>query len=75
MFSFADGFTISFKKDGHSNMGGGLFFRDKGIFHKKFSTHGDIGIVLKEKQILNFGNDSYGALSGRDIMALTIGLY
>ncbi len=75
MFSYADGFTISFKKDGLANIGGGLFFKDKGIFHKRYSKKSDIGIMLKETQILVFGNDSYGALSGRDIMALTIGLY
>jgi len=75
MFSYVDGFSISFKKDGLSNIGGGLFFRDKGVFHKKFSTKTDIGILLKETQILIFGNDSYGGLSGRDIMALTLGLY
>ncbi|MBY9005046.1 MAG: tryptophanase, partial [Candidatus Lokiarchaeota archaeon] len=75
MFSYADGFTISFKKDGLANMGGGLFFKDKGIFHQKFSQNGDIGIRLKEKQILTFGNDSYGGMSGRDIIALAVGLY
>lgn len=75
MFSYADGFTISFKKDGLANIGGGLFFRDKSIFHKSFSNETDIGIRLKEKQILTFGNDSYGGLSGRDIMALAAGLY
>ncbi|MFW9942021.1 MAG: tryptophanase [Candidatus Thorarchaeota archaeon] len=75
MFSFVDGFTISFKKDGLANIGGGFFFRDKGTFHKKFSIKEDIGISLKEKQILTFGNDSYGAMSGRDIMALATGLY
>jgi len=75
LFSYVDGFTISFKKDGLANMGGGLFFRDQGIFHRKFSVNGDIGIKLKEKQILTFGNDSYGGLSGRDIMALAAGLY
>jgi tryptophanase len=75
LFTLVDGFTISFKKDGLANMGGGLFFRDKGVFHKKFSGEGDIGIKLKEKQILTFGNDSYGGLSGRDIMALAAGLY
>ena len=75
LFSYVDGFTISFKKDGLANMGGGLFFKDKGIFHRKFSEDGDIGIKLKEKQISTFGNDSYGGLSGRDIMALAVGLY
>ena len=75
MFSHADGFTISFKKDGLANMGGGLFFRDRGVFHGRFSGEEDIGTLLKETQILVFGNDSYGGLSGRDIMALTLGLY
>lgn len=75
MFSFADGFTISFKKDGLANIGGGLFFRDRGIFHKKFSNNGDIGIKLKEKQITEYGNDSYGGLSGRDLMTIATGLY
>ncbi len=75
MFSQVDGFTISFKKDGLANIGGGLFFRDKGVFYKKFSTNGNIGTKLKERQILTFGNDSYGGLSGRDIMALAVGLY
>jgi tryptophanase len=75
MFSYVDGFTISFKKDGLANIGGGFFFRDNGLFHKKFSVKEDIGILLKEKQILTFGNDSYGGMSGRDIMALAAGLY
>ncbi|MFN8465697.1 MAG: tryptophanase [Caldilineaceae bacterium] len=75
MFSYADGFTISFKKDGMANIGGGLFFRDQGIFHQRFSVHEDIGARLKEKQILTFGNDSYGGLSGHDIMTIAAGLY
>jgi tryptophanase len=75
MFTYADGFTISFKKDGMANIGGGLFFRDQGAFHRRFSTREDIGIRLKEKQILTFGNDSYGGLSGRDIMSIAGGLF
>ncbi|MFX1304304.1 MAG: tryptophanase [Promethearchaeota archaeon] len=75
MFSYADGFTVSFKKDGLANIGGGFFFKDKGIFHKKLSINEDIGIKLKEKQLMTFGNDSYGGMSGRDIMALAAGLY
>lgn len=75
MFSYADGFTISFKKDGLANIGGGLFFRDQGSFYQKFSDNGNIGTKLKEKQILTFGNDSYGGLSGRAIMSIAVGLY
>lgn len=82
LFSYCDGFTASLKKDGHSNMGGVLAFRDKGYFWKKFSDfdeHGnvinDVGITLKVKQISSYGNDSYGGMSGRDIMALACGLY
>ena len=74
MFVYADGFTISFKKDGLANIGGGLFFRDQGCFQQRFSTQVDIGTKLKQKQILTFGNDSYGGLSGRDIMTVAIGL-
>ena len=75
IFACCDGFSISFKKDGLANMGGGLFFRDKGIFHRKYSVNGDIGVRIKEKQIITFGNDSYGGMSGRDIFALASGLY
>ncbi|MFX1388435.1 MAG: tryptophanase [Promethearchaeota archaeon] len=75
MFSYVDGFTISFKKDGLANIGGFLCFKDRGLFHKQFSVEEDIGIKLKEKQILTFGNDSYGGMSGRAIMALAAGLY
>lgn len=82
MFSYCDGFTASLKKDGHANMGGVLAFRDKGLFWKNFSDFNedgtvktDVGILLKVKQISSYGNDSYGGMSGRDIMALAVGLY
>lgn len=82
MFSYCDGFTMSAKKNGHANMGGMLAFRDKGRFWRKFSDFdengnvvNDIGVRLKVKQISCYGNDSYGGMSGRDIMALTAGLY
>ena len=82
MFSYCDGFTMSAKKDGHANMGGMLAFRDKGRFWRKFSEFGpdgsvvtDVGVLLKVKQISCYGNDSYGGMSGRDIMALAAGLY
>ena len=82
MFSYCDAFTMSAKKDGHANMGGMLAFRDRGLFWKNFSDFNedgsiktDVGVLLKVKQISCYGNDSYGGMSGRDIMALAVGLY
>ena len=81
MFSYCDVFTMSAKKDGHANMGGMLAFRDKGLFWKNFSDFDeegnctfDVGVRLKVKQISCYGNDSYGGMSGRDMMALAVGL-
>ncbi|KAK4466377.1 putative Tryptophanase [Cladorrhinum samala] len=71
-FSYAEGFTISLKKDGLANMGGVLSFRDQGLFARKYQG---IGMLLKERQILSYGNDSYGGMSGRDLMAASAGLY
>ncbi|KAF2683812.1 hypothetical protein K458DRAFT_339975 [Lentithecium fluviatile CBS 122367] len=72
MFSYIEGFTISLKKDGLSNMGGVLCFKDKGMFAQ---TYEGIGLRLKERQILCYGNDSYGGMSGRDLMTAVTGLY
>jgi len=71
MFSYADGFTISFKKDGLVNMGGGLFIRQDGLFMKKYPH---IAGRILDYQILTEGHPTYGGLSGRDIMALVYGL-
>jgi tryptophanase len=71
MFSYADGFTISFKKDGLVNMGGGLFLRDAGVFIKKYPHLPD---ALMNHQIVTEGHSSYGGMSGRDIMTLAVGL-
>ncbi len=71
MFSYVDGFTISFKKDGLVNMGGGLFLKDNGLFVKK---HPDIPDALMGYQIDKEGHPTYGGLSGRDIMTLAVGL-
>lgn len=92
MFSYPDGFTISLKKDGLANMGGVLCFRDQGLCAQSYEG---IGMLLKERQILCYGNDSYGgsrfnillvcpfeggtnlcaSVSGRDLMAVSAGLY
>ncbi len=71
MFSFADGFTASFKKDGLANMGGGLFIKNKGFFHKKYPFLLD---ELMNYQIIKEGHPTYGGMSGRDIMTLVYGL-
>lgn len=71
MFSYVDGFTISFKKDGLANMGGGVFFKKTGLFVDKYPN---IPPKLTDRQIVTEGHPTYGGLSGRDIMALTEGL-
>jgi len=64
MFSLADGFTMSAKKDGIVNIGGLLGFRDEELF-KKCCT---FNIVFE-------GYITYGGLAGRDLGALSQGLY
>ena len=71
MFSYVDGFTISFKKDGLVNMGGGLFFKEGGLFMKKYPQIPD---YIINHQITKEGHPTYGGLSGRDIMTLAVGL-
>lgn len=71
MFSYVDGFTMSFKKDGLANMGGGLFLKDNGLFVKKYPR---LPNNFMDHQILTEGNPSYGGISGRDIMTIVWGL-
>jgi tryptophanase len=71
MFSHVDGFTISFKKDGLVNMGGGLFLKNSGRFMKRYAALPD---ALLDYQIVKEGHPTYGGMSGRDIMALAVGL-
>lgn len=70
-FSLCEGFTISLKKDGLSNMGGALVLRKNGILARKYP-----GLLndLRDYQILVEGHPTYGGLSGRDIMTITEGL-
>jgi len=64
MFTYADGMTMSAKKDAIVNMGGFIGFRNKEDYEKA-STY----------NILFEGYISYGGMSGRDMNALAQGLY
>jgi tryptophanase len=64
MFSYADGMTMSSKKDAIVNMGGFIGFRDEELFLKA-STY----------NIMYEGFNTYGGMSGRDMNALAQGLY
>jgi tryptophanase len=64
MFSYADGMTMSSKKDAIVNMGGFIGFRDEELFLKA-STY----------NIIYEGFITYGGMSGRDMNALARGLY
>ena len=66
-----DGFHISMKK-ALSNIGGFLSIKDGGLVMKQHPT---LGKLLKKNQIIIYGNDSYGALSGKELAAATMGLY
>lgn len=71
MFECVDGFTISFKKDGLVNIGGGLLLKDDGLFVKAYP---DIRERLTDLQILVEGHPTYGGLAGRDLKGLVEGL-
>jgi tryptophanase len=64
MFSYADGMTMSSKKDGIVNMGGFIGFRDEKLY-RQASTY----------NIIYEGYITYGGMSGRDMNALAQGLY
>ena len=63
MFSYADGCTMSGKKDCLVNIGGFLCMNDEELFLK-----------AKELVVVYEGMPSYGGLAGRDMEAMAIGL-
>lgn len=66
MFSYADSFTMSAKKDTIVNMGGLLGIKD---------GQSDLILPVKANCISFEGFTTYGGLNGRDLEALAIGLY
>jgi len=71
LYELADGFHFSLKK-AMCNMGGFMCIKTEGNFSIKYPK---IGHEMKKNQIIEYGNDSYGAVSGRDLAACTIALY
>jgi tyrosine phenol-lyase len=71
MFDCADGYHISFKKDGLGNIGGAIGLREESLFTERFPNFAN---EITDYQIMTEGHPTYGGLAGRDLKALAEGL-